>query len=852
MFDVDYRTLIGRADLVYKRPVDHPVQGQPIGNGRTGTMVWTTPGAIHFQINRSDLFSVNKHHAGDYADPADHCSACAQVTVEVGGTPFADNAPDFSQRLSLYEAESTVRAGGVTARCFVAGTEELTESTDVLVVEIGDERADPQPVRVALSMWRPPEVRTGDHRAAYTFAEHCSVTDGESSDRLTLTQQLTEGDHYCASAVGVGGDGAGLDAAASSPGRRTLVLPPASGKRTLLISSAVSWSSEEDLSKMALARVDAALVEGLPALRSNHLRWWKGFWARSFLHLHSEDGVADFMERVRTLHLYYMASSSRGAFPPKWNGSIFTTDGDKRNWGAQYWVWTMEMHYYALMAADADDLCEPFFRMYASQMDSCRLAAAQRWGVTGTFYPETTPFDGPVELPDALADEFRAVFLGHQPAEALSTRLRELCRYEHHLLTQLYPLQGRTDSRVCWISHLATTACELALLAWWRYRYSGDIDWLRSAAYPLLRDTVEFYRGLAVRGEDGRLHLHELNQHEDFWGADDGIWDLAAIRGAAPIAIAVAGMLDTDAELRRAWQKMLDELTPYLMGSDPQAQALTGGVLTEDVWAAGRLGVVDGQQNPEDVWLAPVFPFEDWTLETRRPATDAIVQKLLDLAPRMRSILRGDACNTAIRTPIAAVRAGRGDELPAILATYYAAFGALENGWSLFEGHGEIENQAHSIEPLGCISFLLQEGVLQGVSARPGQPEVISLFPAWPKEWNASFRLLTRGGFVVSSAMREGEVESVEIESRRGEACRLRNPWGMTCTLSKVDGEERELDGEILRFDTETGARYRLCPAGRTAPATVRIAPSSTASPAVYQVNLPGGSTVQGVLGRGP
>lgn len=851
MFDVDYRALIGRADLIYDRPVDHPVQGQPIGNGRTGTMVWTTPGAIHLQINRSDLFSVNKSHAGDYSDPADYCSACAQVTIEVGGAPFAADAQQFSQRLSLYEAECTIHGDGVSARCFVAAAKDLSEPADVLVVEIGDERADPQPLRMVLSMWRAPEVRTGDHLAAYAFTEHSSTADGESDDRLTLTQQFSEGDHYCASAVSAHGDGARLEAAGASPGRRTLVLPAANGIRTLFLSSAVSWSGDQDVGRKALTEVDSARSEGLPALRARHFRWWADFWERTFLHLHSEDGLADFMERVRTLHLYYMASSSRGTFPPKWNGSIFTTNGDKRNWGAQFWVWTMEMHYYALMGADADDLCEPFFRMYASQMDACRTAAAQRWGVAGTFYPETSPFDGPVVLPDKLADEFRAVFLGHKPAEALPTRLRELCRYEHHLLTQLYPLQGRTDSRCCWISHLATTACELALLAWWRYRHSGDSDWLRNAAYPLLRDTVEFYRGLAVRGEDGRLHLHELNQHEDFWGADDGIWDLAAIRGAAPIAIAVAETLDTDAALRRAWQGMLDDLTPYPMGSDPQAQALTGGVLADDLWAAGRLGLIDGQQNPEDVWLAPVFPFEDWTLETRHPATDAIVQKLLDLAPRMGSILRGDACNTAIRTPIAAVRAGRGDELPAILATYYAAFGALENGWSLFEGHGEIENQAHSIEPLGCISFLLQEGVLQAASARPGQPEIISLFPAWPEEWDASFRLLTRGGFVVSSAMHEGEVKAVEIESRRGEVCRLRNPWGMACTLSEAGGVEQELEGELLRFETEAGGRYRLWPAGGTAPEPTRIATPSTASPATYRVHLPSGTTVQGALGRG-
>ena len=851
MFDVDYRALIGRADLVYEEPVEHPVRGQPIGNGRTGTMVWTTPGAIHFQINRSDLFSVDKHHAGDYADAADHCCACAQVTVEVGGTPFAGNAPGFSQHLSLYEAECSVRGGGVTARCFVAATDELAESTDVLVVEVEDGRADPQPVRVTLSMWRPPEVRFGDHLSRYAFARHSSPVRGERSDRVTLTQQFSEGEHYCASAVAASADGAMLEPGGSAPGERTLLLPAASGRRSVLLTSAVSWSRDEEVGKEALAQVDAVREEGLAALRAAHLRWWDGFWGRTFLHLHSEDGVADFMEKVRTLHLYYMASSSRGAFPPKWNGSIFTTGGDRRGWGAQFWVWTMEMHYYALMAADADDLCEPFFRMYTSQIESCRVAALQRWGVPGAFYPETTSFDGPVALPDELVEEFRAVFLGLQTAETLSTRLRELCRYEHHLCTQLYPLMGRSDNHITYISHLATTACELALLAWWRYRYSGDNEWLRTAAYPLLRDTVEFYRGLAERGPDGKYHVYGLNQHEDFWAADDGIWDLAAIRSAARLAIAAAETLDVDAELRRAWQDFLDELTPYPMGSEPQAQALTGGVLAEDVWAAGYLGAVDGQHNPEDVWLAPVFPFEDWTLETREPTTDAIVGKLLDLAPRINLILQGDACNTAIRSPIAAVRAGRGDDLAAMLAAYYAAFGALENGWSLFEGHGEIENQAHSIEPLGCISFILQEGVVQSVSPRPGQPEVISLFPAWPKGWDASFRLLTRGGFVVSSAMRGGEVEILEIESRRGEACRLRNPWGTTCSLSQVGGAARELDGEVLHFETEPGRRYRLTPAGRSTPSPISIAPLPATAPASYRVTLPSGATVQGVLGRG-
>ena len=97
------------------------------------------------------------------------------------------------------------------------------------------------------------------------------------------------------------------------------------------------------------------------------------------------------------------------------------------------------------------------------------------------------------------------------------------------------------------------------------------------------------------------------------------------------------------------------------MGSVPRAQALTGGVLAEDVWAAGYLGDVNGQHNPEDVWLNPVFPFEDGTLETRDAAIDRIVLKSLDLAPRHASVLKEAGLTTAIRTSIAVFPSGTRD-----------------------------------------------------------------------------------------------------------------------------------------------------------------------------------------------
>jgi len=395
------------------------------------------------------------------------------------------------------------------------------------------------------------------------------------------------------------------------------------------------------------------------------------------------------------------------------------------------------------------------------------------------------------------------VLLGRKPHTAMSPRAKTLCQFDSQLNVVTEPYKGRFS----WISHVASSGSELAVQSWWRYRYTGDREWLRTHAYPLLRGTVEFYRHLVKKEADGRYHLTGTHAHEDFWGVGDSIMDLAAIRGTVPLAIRAAEILDVDPELRGRWTELLANLAPYPLGKDPRAKALTGGVLADDVWAAGYRGEIDGQNNPEDVWLTPVFPFEAWTLETRDAATDAIVQKLLALAPRHAAVLGGAGLNTAIRTPIAVARAGRGRELPKVLERYYAAFAPLPNGMSLFEGP-----TAASVEHLGLLATTLQEALVQSVSPRPGEPEVISVFSAWPPEWEASFRLLVRGGFLVSSEIKEGKVACVEIESRLGEECRIRNPWGGRCVVREASGAHQGFEGEIVVFPTARGKKYSLSP----------------------------------------
>lgn len=99
----------------------------------------------------------------------------------------------------------------------------------------------------------------------------------------------------------------------------------------------------------------------------------------------------------------------------------------------------------------------------------------------------------------------------------------------------------------------------------------------------------------------------------------------------------------------------------------------------------------------------------------------------------------------------------------------------------------------------------------------------MSLFNAWPKDWDAAFTLLARGGFLVSSAQRSGRIPLVEIVSQNGGTCRLVNPWrGAAATLHRDGSEVHELSGETLVFPTTRGETVVLVRKG-SPPRPVRI-----------------------------
>jgi hypothetical protein len=106
----DLRAVISRADLVYDRPVPRSEEGIPVGNGRMGSLVWTTPTQLRFQINRADVYANNSATNSFFERHNDYCGGCAYLDID-----FPQAA---AQRLSVYDGHLTVQGNSATARVF--------------------------------------------------------------------------------------------------------------------------------------------------------------------------------------------------------------------------------------------------------------------------------------------------------------------------------------------------------------------------------------------------------------------------------------------------------------------------------------------------------------------------------------------------------------------------------------------------------------------------------------------------------------------------------------------------------------------------------------------------------------
>jgi len=490
---VDLKSLISKSDLLYDKPVISSEEGMPVGNGRMGSLVWTIPSSLKFQINRVDIFGNNAASNSFFERNTDYCSGAG--FVDIGFVTWGDDvfiSPGFRQQLSCYDGIVSADGSGIKTQT-IAWNEK-----DVFAVRIEDLRDTPQPVIVSLRMLRDTVVKRGGH----TATSRLKIID----DKMVLTQSFEEGKYYCGSVIVIGISGRAARIRNSNITELQLIAKPGNESFTVFIASAATFDKNEDIVTAAFSQVNKAISQGFENILISNRKWWSSFWERSYVSLHSKDGEADFITENYNYFMYVMASSSLGSFPPKFNGMIWTTGGDARKWGNNYWGANQSCMYNGLFPANRIELLEPVFRMYTGMSRSLETAAVQQWGSKGIYIPETVAFDGLPELPENIAIEMRDLYRVRKPWSEKSQAVDDYASTKSPYQSRWNWKQdkGWIDGKWAFtdkgagtfghVSHIFSRGAKIAYQYWQRYEFTRDIDWFRTTGYPVIKGVAEFYR----------------------------------------------------------------------------------------------------------------------------------------------------------------------------------------------------------------------------------------------------------------------------------------------------------------------------------------------------------------------
>jgi len=359
------------------------------------------------------------------------------------------------------------------------------------------------------------------------------------------------------------------------------------------------------------------------------------------------------------------------------------------------------------------------------------------------------------------------------------------------------------------------------------YEYTGDETFLRETAWPLMKGSAEFILGWLVEGPDGYLVTNPSTSPENTFKIDGKVlevsmastMDMAIIRDLFTNSIRTLEILNSEPEYRTRLSEALNSLYPYHIGKYGQLQEWFNDIdYPEDKHRhiSHLFGLYPGNQ------ISPV----------RTPELAAAAKQTL--------IHRGDVStgwSMAWKINWWA-RLGDGDHAFKILKdglTYigpknpkYKGGGTYPN---LFDGCPPFQIDGNFGGTAGITEMLLQS-----------YDGSISLLPALPEEWQKGQLkgLRAKGGFIVDMNWENLSLSKAIITSELGGNCRIsaRVPVKVIETdYSLAEGENTNLfyklntvpvfkknndsplqelsvqDSYLIDFMTEPGKSYTVVPA---------------------------------------
>lgn len=437
--------------------------------------------------------------------------------------------------------------------------------------------------------------------------------------------------------------------------------------------------------------------------RKRSARWWHAYWQRSYII--ASDGEAKHIARNYELFRYMLGCNAYGQWPTKFNGGLFTFDPE---------------------FVDNHRKFTPDYRCWGGGTMTAQNQRLVYWPMlkSGDVDMMVSQFDTYLRmLPSAVART--KYYWGHEGA--CFTEQIENCGLPNpaEYGSDFPATADKGVQRNAWLEYLWDTSLEFCSMILYAHDYTGmDI----SRYEPLISQCLKFFdahyrylalqRGMKDLDGEGKLILFPGSGCETFKMAYNASSTVAALRSVLTHWGKDSAMLSR-----------IPEIPLRVIGGDTCiSPAIT--------WAR-----INNEETPQ---LYPVFPWRLYGLG--RPHLDIARNTYLkdSLALKMRSPKGWKQDN------IWAACLGLTDEAARLAKAKFA------DGPYRFPAFWEQGfDWAPDCNRGGSAMIGLQEMLLQ---EKPDGELLI--FPSWPKEWNATFRLHATGGRTVDAQIRNGIITS--------------------------------------------------------------------------------------------
>jgi alpha-L-fucosidase 2 len=669
-------------NISWNTPGPTSAQSMPLGNGDIGLNVWVAPnGDLEFYIGKTDAWGEN-----NYGDKG----LLKLGKIKIGLLPGSFNKQvSFKQSLLLHEGEVMIQEGSGTDR------KQIRIWVDALNPAIHVELNSKKPFYTTLELddWR--KSNDGDVSKDSVIADLNNKIVWYHQNQ-TGSDSHVEGNIFGAGIIG--NSMASINSSTLKSKKAATIQQISIYPLTLQHTSVKHWRSQLD------QQINKGESQNLFAARNNHRQWWSRFWKRSWIFIDG-DTTGGMVNQGYILQRFITACAGRGAYPIKFNGSIFNVDdpkyklldhapvavnADYRTWGGQYWFQnTRAMYWPRLMAGDFDIML-PLFNMYRNMLDDNKSQIQRYYHHDGAYFAETAPFWGGLKYmgPEVPRD---------------------------------------------WTGHYFTPILELSMMMLDYYQYTADKAFLNSTLLPIAKSGITFFDEHFKRDESGKILLDSVNAVETFWKVHNPAPDIAGLHAVlARLNELPAGLVD--AATRNDWKRIENELPDLPTGVKNDARVLLP-------YTGDQIEKSRNTENPE---LYAIYPFRLFGLG--KPDLDLALASFAARNFTQKGCWMPDAIQAAML--------GLTNEAKDYV-TYsfrlkdpdlkFPAFWAPTNDYQPDQDNGGNGENG------------LQQMLMQCEGKR------IILLPAWPKEWSVSFKLNAPDRTTVEGKVIDGKITRLKV-----------------------------------------------------------------------------------------